>query len=177
MEAKEFLPHYTYDDYVNWEGRWELLQGIPHAMSPMPAPKHQRIAAMLKAEFIFALRDCQTCSVYDPIDYKIKEDTIVQPDALIVCGAIEKPFLDFPPELVVEVLSPSTASKDRLFKFNLYQQQRVPYYLILDPVAEEVEVYALQEETYQLQQQGHAFRLSFTFDGNCKADIDFEKIW
>jgi hypothetical protein len=41
------LPHYTYDDWLNWEGQWELIEGIPYAMSPMPVPNHQRIAANL----------------------------------------------------------------------------------------------------------------------------------
>jgi len=38
------LPHYTYEDYSNWEGRWELIQGIPYAMSPSPSYTHQRIS-------------------------------------------------------------------------------------------------------------------------------------
>ena len=38
------IPTYNYDDYLNWEGRWELINGIPYAMSPMPYPKHQRIS-------------------------------------------------------------------------------------------------------------------------------------
>ncbi len=41
----KILPHYTYDDWVKWEGQWELIDGFPYAMSPMPVPEHQRIAA------------------------------------------------------------------------------------------------------------------------------------
>jgi hypothetical protein len=40
----KILPHYTYADYVQWEGQWELIDDIPYAMSPSPVPKHQRIA-------------------------------------------------------------------------------------------------------------------------------------
>jgi hypothetical protein len=32
----KILPHYTYEDYCKWEGRWELINGIPHTMSPAP---------------------------------------------------------------------------------------------------------------------------------------------
>jgi hypothetical protein len=39
----EDLPHYTYDDYVQWEGNWEIINGIPYAMSPAPSKKHQQL--------------------------------------------------------------------------------------------------------------------------------------
>jgi hypothetical protein len=38
----KILPHYTYEDYCRWEGQWELIDGIPYAMSPMPRPQHQK---------------------------------------------------------------------------------------------------------------------------------------
>ena len=124
--AVKILPHYTYEDYKQWEGRWELIEGVPYAMSPQPVPNHQRIAANLTSEFISALRNCKKCAVYQPIDYKISEETILQPDMLIVCEPIYKKYLDFPPSLVVEILSPSTALKDRHTKFEIYQLQNIP---------------------------------------------------
>ena len=45
----EDLPHYTYDDYVQWEGRWELINGIPYAMTPAPSVKHQLISQNIGA--------------------------------------------------------------------------------------------------------------------------------
>ena len=122
--AIKILPHYTYDDWINWEGQWELIDGIPYAMSPMPVPKHQRVAANILAEFRIELKKCKHCNVYQPLDYKISDEIIVQPDMLIVCGKIEKNFLDFPPALVGEILSPSTALKDGHSKFEIYQQQQ-----------------------------------------------------
>jgi len=41
------IEHYTYDDYVQWEGDWELMDGIPLAMSPAPTRKHQSIAGKI----------------------------------------------------------------------------------------------------------------------------------
>ena len=132
--TSKILPHYTYEDYVHWEGRWELIEGHPIAMSPLPVPRHQRVAAELVTEFTIALRktNCNECKAYQPLDYKISEDTILQPDVLVVCGEIEKPFLDFTPGLVVEILSPSTALRDRNTKYQFYEQQGVKYYLIVD---------------------------------------------
>ncbi len=37
----KILPYYTYEDYLRWEGQWEVIEGIPYAMSPMPRPEHQ----------------------------------------------------------------------------------------------------------------------------------------
>ena len=93
--AFKILPHYTYEDYVQWEGKWEVIDGIPYAMSPSPMPKHQLISANLIAEFRQQLKKCTTCKVYQPIDYLVAEDTILQPDMLIVCGEIVKKYLDF----------------------------------------------------------------------------------
>ena len=92
--AVKILPYYTYDDYCIWEGKWELIYGIPYAMSPAPTTKHQRITAALLSEFHFALKKCKHCRVYDPVDYKVAEDTVIQPDVLVICGKPKLNFLD-----------------------------------------------------------------------------------
>ena len=175
--AVKILPHYTYNDWIHWEGQWELIDGIPYAMSPMPVPKHQRIASALSSEFHFALKKCKKCSVYQPIDYKISDETILQPDMLIVCGKIDKSFLDFPPELVVEILSPATALKDRHSKFDIYQNQEIKYYIIISPDKEEAEIYSLEDKSYQLKQTGREFNYTFSIGEECSASVDFKEIW
>lgn len=175
--AVKILPHYTYDDWVNWKGQWELIEGIPYAMSPMPVPKHQRIGANTLIEFGNKLKKCKDCHVYQPVDYKISEEIIVQPDMLVVCGKIEKSFLDFPPALVIEILSPSTALKDRHSKFGIYEEQKIKYYLIISPDQEKVEVYTIENKRYQLKQEGRDFNYSFSFEEDCTAIIDFKEIW
>ena len=174
--AVKILPYYTYDDYVHWEGRWEVIEGVPYAMSPLPVPKHQLIANNISYEFKSALKKCKKCKVYQPIDYVIFNDTIVQPDMLIVCKPISKKFLDFPPALVVEILSPSTAIKDRHTKFDLYQSQRIPYFIIISPDKEEAEVYEIKDDEYNLIKSGTSFSYNFSFE-DCNANIDFNEIW
>jgi len=112
--AAKYRPYYTYDDYCQWKGRWELIEGMPYAMSPGPGPVHQRALTLLSVEFLRAFGKYKTCKVYPSIDWKITEDTVVGPD-LIVCDNIapEKAFLDFTPALIAEIISPATASKDR----------------------------------------------------------------
>lgn len=175
--AVKILPHYTYEDWVNWEGQWELIDGIPHAMSPMPVPKHQRIAANVSSEFRRELKKCEKCNVYQPLDYKVSEDIIVQPDVIIVCGKIDKSFLDFPPEMVVEILSPSTALKDRHSKFGIYEEQQIKYYILISPDKEEVEIYAIENSIYQLKQIGREVTHTFSFETDCSATVDFKEIW
>jgi Uma2 family endonuclease len=174
--AVKILPHYTYSDYEKWEGKWEVIEGVPHAMSPLPVPKHQIIAGNLHFEFKLQLKKCTKCKAYQPIDYLVQDDTILQPDMLIVCGEIEKKYLDFPPALVVEVLSPSTAPKDRFYKFPIYESQGIRYYLIIDPDLEDAEVYELSDGQYKMAAKGRDIGYNFVLD-SCKASIDFKEIW
>jgi Uma2 family endonuclease len=178
--AIKILPHYTYEEYCQWEGRWELIEGIPYAMSPAPAPRHQWVSSNIKAELRNALKasGCKNCKVYDFIDIKVSEDTILQPDAVVVCKEISKAFLDFPAALVVEILSPSTAMKDRNNKFYLYQSQKIPYYIIIDVDKNEIEIYHLKEDgKYQLEIISPAKPYTFIFDADCSADVVLNNIW
>ena len=172
----KILPHYTYQDWEQWEGQWELIEGIPYAMSPLPVPKHQKIAMALGSEFTVALKTCRDCAAYQPIDYRIADDTILQPDMLVVCGEITKKYPDFAPALVVEILSPATVLKDRHSKYSIYESQGIPYYLIISPDIEEVEVYKLNNGAYSLEQKGKNFSYHFSL-GSCPAMIDFKEIW
>ena len=174
--AIKILPHYTYEDWVQWKGKWELQEGFPIAMSPAPLPRHQQVASSLRAELVFALKKCKNCFAYDPIDYKIREDTIFTPDALVVCGKIKKPFLDFSPALIVEVLSKSTALRDRNTKYSLYEDQGVKYYLIVDTEREIIEVYDLMDSKYVLRKsETHLY--DFQFEDDCSITVDFSDIW
>jgi Uma2 family endonuclease len=175
----KILPHYTYEDYCRWEGKWELIDGIPFAMSPAPILKHQRIANSLGGEFHNQLKSktCKNCIASQFVDYKIADDTIVQPDFLLYCGSYKKAYLDYTPKLVAEIISPSTALKDRHTKFHLYENAGVPYFLIINPESEIVQLYALEKQAYVLKQEGHDFSYRFDFDEDCSVEIDFNEIW
>ena len=175
--AERYRPYYTYADYCQWEGRWELIEGMPYAMSPLPIPEHQNICGNL---FILlkesSALNCKKCKVYLPLDWKISDDTIVQPDVLIVCKKIEKKYLDFPPALVIEVLSPATAAKDRGEKMELYQSEKVKYYLIADAQFKKIEVYQLLNNRYELVFLNPE-SFDFTFEENCSATVSFSRVW
>ena len=175
-QTLKILPNYTYDEYAQWEGRWELIDGVPYAMSPLPIPRHQIVSGNLHYEFTKQLKKCKKCRALQPLDYKIDESTVLEPDMLVVCGEIKKKYLDFPPALVVEVLSPSTALKDRHTKFSIYETEGVPYYLIVDADKKVVEIYQLENKQYLLAQQGSHFSYHFKIE-DCEAVIDFGEIW
>ena len=175
--AHKYLPHYTYNDYCLWEGNWELIDGIPYAMSPAPTLKHQLVNGNLYSAFKDALKKgCGKCKAYIPIDWKVKENTIVQPDLSIVCGEGNKKFLDYPPILVAEILSPSTALKDRNLKKEIYASQAVKYYLILDPAFNKIEIYEIINGLYSPIAISPK-NFIFTFEDGCSAEVNFEDIW
>ena len=82
----EDLPHYTYDDYKNWEGNdWELIYGQAYCMSPAPMLKHQSTSSKIARLLEELFENCEKCHAYMPIDWKIAEDTVVQPDNSVIC--------------------------------------------------------------------------------------------
>lgn len=170
----KILPNYTYDDYRHWQDNWELIDGIPYAMRPSASPKHQLVASNLNSLFFIELdQKACACKVYHPVDIKITDNTILVPDVIICCHPIDKQFLDFPPELVVEILSPSTHLKDRNTKYELYQEFGIKYYLIVDPNKNTVEIYCLDKKgKYQLQEESR-----FELNDDCAIVMDFSKIW
>jgi len=175
--AHKYLPHYTYNDYCQWEGNWEIIEGIPYAMSPSPVPVHQLVNMNLGTEMSIALRsNCKKCRAYMPIDWKIKEDTVLQPDLLIVCDKIEKKFLDFPPILVAEIISPSSVFKDRNVKKELYLSQKVKYYLILDPQFKKTEIYEFIKGEY-IPVAISPDRYTFILSEDCSAEVNLSDIW
>lgn len=153
--AAKYVPHYTVADYERWEGLWELWLGVAVAMSPAPSPRHQQVAAQVAASLLEAIKaaGCKDCSVLPETDWEVAADTVVRPDIAIHCGPLPPARLVAPPQLIVEVLSPSTAAKDRDAKRRLYAQQGVPYYLLVEPLSEPsaplVEVLQLELEAYR----------------------------
>lgn len=164
------LPNYTYDDYRHWEGRWEVIDGVAIAMSPAPSFKHQRIANELGRMLSHALdkSGCSDCTVYQPVDVLIKQNIIVRPDLLIICGEVSGSYLERPPALVVEILSTSTRFKDQTVKRELYQDFGIPYYIMIDPEDDSNVVLHLLDGKY-VDYKDTILELP---DG-CKMELDF----
>jgi Uma2 family endonuclease len=174
----EDLPHYTYSDYNQWEGRWEIIRGIPYAMAPSPSRKHQQLSLRIASQLDSLLEACQSkCIVYQAIDWQIMEDTVVQPDVLVVCDENQDgQTLEIPPVLVFEILSPSTQHKDRGLKYRLYQEAGVKYYCIVDPELESIEVFLLRKDEYRKEDEFEAGKISFYIE-ECPLALDINMIF
>lgn len=100
---------------------------------PPPALRHQRVSRNIKYELKDVIRkaSCKNCKVYDFIDIKEADDTILQPGTVVICKDILKPFLDFFATLLLEILSPSTAIKDNNNKFYIYNRKKSPIIQLL----------------------------------------------
>jgi Uma2 family endonuclease len=173
----ESLPLYTIEDWKGWEGNWELIDGIPYAMSPMPSKQHQRVNIKLINQFSALLESCPDCETFLPLNYRINDFTILHPDMVIVCDEPAKGlYLENKPSLVAEVISPSTVKVDRNRKLKLYAAAEIKYYLIADPDKEFIEVWELQGENYKLIGKFHEGSFTFDFD-KCKIPFDFAHLW
>ncbi len=170
------LPHYTWDDYLHWEGRWELIDGIPHAMTPAPSIAHQQISHHIDRQLGEALDDCDQCQALLPVDWRISEDTVVQPDNLVIRHPPAGSYLTRAPVLIFEVLSKASAIKDRETKFGIYEREGVKFYVIVDPVERLARVYELASGRYRKRLDARDERLTFDL-GPCAIGFDFSLIW
>ena len=174
---KEYLPNYTYDDYKKWEGNWELIYGVPYAMAPAPMIKHQAISNKIARYLDESLQECKVCQALLPIDWKIDDSTVVQPDNLVICHTPqEEAYIKKAPKVIFEILSKSTATVDKNLKYELYEKEGVNYYIIVDPKESIAKVYRLHEGRYI--KVCDAYEDSVDFDLNeCSFAFDFAKIW
>ena len=145
MEARRYQPHYTFADYEQWKGDWELWDGTAVAMPPSPRFGHQEVLLEIAAEIRNQLRtqSCR-CRIVVEHDWRINDDDLlVRPDISVVCRPFDGDFLNVPPTLIVEVFSPSTRDKDRDAKFRLYAEQGVEHYVMVDPDTGTLEGFSL----------------------------------
>lgn len=140
----------TYADYLTWpdEPHYEIINGTPY-LQAATSRQHQRIVSQLMGELYQFLKG-KPCEVYTaPFDVRLsaskdeEEYQVVQPDISVIC---DKERLDDKgckgaPDLIVEVLSPSTWQRDRIEKMNLYQKHGVKEYLLIYPNEKIVEQY------------------------------------
>ena len=163
------VPRYTYSDYKEWKGDWELIDGYPFAMSPSPMGKHQKLMMKLSTIFHAELEECE-CEVYPELDWIIDEKNVVRPDLAVYCEDIET-YPKTTPKIVIEIISESSIQRDEEIKYKLYESEKVEYYLIAYPDFGKVRIFGLKDGKYQKVYEGNS---SFKFN-LCDLDIDFGK--
>jgi Uma2 family endonuclease len=152
---------FTYADYLTWDDgqRWELIDGVAFCMSPGPSRLHQKWLGELFVQFHSYLVG-KPCEVYmAPFDVRLQDCldaadeeiiTVVQPDLMVICDTnkLYDSGVKGAPDLVVEIISPSTAKRDIKTKFELYQRHGVKEYWILYPNDRTMLVYRLLDDNH-----------------------------
>jgi Uma2 family endonuclease len=102
-------------------------------MSPAPVKRHQMLAGYIFSEIIPSTDKCSYCGVLLDEDWKLDSNTVLKPDVALVCYDDNPKFISKTPDIIFEILSPSTARRDEGIKFNRYEEQGVKYYILVYP--------------------------------------------
>lgn len=159
---------YTLADALTWDEqeRIELIDGYP-IMQASPTRAHQRASASLITQLTNYLEGKKCEAYHAPFtvrpferdgDYPENVDTVVEPDITVVCdpSKLDDTGCKGAPDLVMEILSPSTSRHDKFVKFNLYQHAGIREYWIVDPTDKSVQVFLLENGYYVAKDFGAA---------------------
>lgn len=159
---------YTYEDYLSWpeNERWEIIDGVAYAMAP-PSTDHQRVIGNLYLALGNYLKGKQCQGFLAPFgvtfDKNVKGEnitTVVEPDLTVICdkSKITKKGCKGSPDLIIEVLSRTTASHDVIRKRRLYESNGVLEYWIVDPSNQIITRLHLNEESLEYEQPEYFVR-------------------
>ena len=160
MSLKPSAAPFTYDDYAALPAdgrRWELIDG-EFEVTPAPAPCHQTVSRRLQFELMRVLEESDIAQVFDaPLDVILAPTQVVQPDLAILAKErshlVSKRGIEGPPDIVVEILSPSTSVLDRRVKKGVYARFGVPEYWIVEPSLGHIELFRLVEGAYVIERR------------------------
>ncbi len=181
--ARKYQPHYLVADYQRWKGDWELWFGTAVAMFPSPLGPHERTVSALSFQIQSSLKNqvprCRECQIYTGLDWTVYPDTVVRPDLMLVCGDQPELHLERSPTLIAEVLSESTADKDRTVKRELYESCGVQHYLIADPRSKTLQWLELGAAGEYLENSRIAAeeKFSLILNDRCVIDLDWQSIF
>ncbi|MDR0456732.1 MAG: Uma2 family endonuclease [Treponema sp.] len=149
--------HYTYANYLEWEGpqRYQLFGGEA-VMMASPSVVHQAILRELLTDFNNFLRN-KPCQVFAaPLDVRLfpkednSDDIVLQPDLLVVCDKdkLGKGSVNGAPDLAIEIMSPSNSHRELFLKFQYYLEAGVREYWVIDPETKKVQVHVYENGHY-----------------------------
>jgi len=160
--------------------RYEAIGGELH-VTPAPSVRHQRISKRLERALYALVEDAGRGEVLHApvgVHFPATEEG-VQPDLVVVSaerrGILADPWIRGAPDLVVEILSPTTAGRDRGVKRKLYDRQGVAEYWIVDPESGSVEVWTFGEEGPGFAR--HADRVPVRLRGEPLGEIDLSEVF
>jgi Uma2 family endonuclease len=147
---------YTYADYLTWKfaERVELIRGKIFKMSPAPSVLHQQVSGAIFGEVRNYLKGKPSCQVFHaPFDVRLPKkskvdervDTVLQPDITVVCdeSKLDAKGCNGAPDMVVEIISPSSANRDLHEKYDQYEEAGVKEYWVVYPAEGSISQFVL----------------------------------
>ena len=172
--------YYTFADYLEWDEnvRAELHDGEAVMMAP-PLRVHQGIIIQLVLQIGNFLKG-KKCKLY-PAPFGVRlfpkkdrsDDTVFEPDIVVVCdpGKLDERGCNGPPDLVIEITSPSTAKYDRVYKLRKYEMAGVREYWIVDPETSSVQVFILENGRYVVSGYDETEKAPVSILEGCEIDL------
>lgn len=125
---------------------YELLDGVV-MMSPRPAMQHQIVSGNLYTELRNALRQ-KNCRPIPEIDLVLEGNNLI-PDMMVICNdTFDKKRYEQPPFIVIEIVSPTSSSRDYVSKRNLYEKLNIPEYWVISPEEKCVDVFCFADKKH-----------------------------
>lgn len=170
----------TYEDYVCYPDdgrRHEIIDGV-HYVNPAPSTYHQTVSRRIQFQLYSQIELQKRGVVYNaPVDLHLTDHDIVQPDLVVVLDEamqiITPTKIKGVPQLVVEIISPSTDRNDRVLKKNLFEQAGVPEYWIADPLEHTLEQWVLEGERYVEREHGDEVPLTILNN----VAVNLKEVW
>jgi len=155
LSTKSTPDRYTYKDYllIDDDKRYEILRG-GLIMVPAPFTIHQRLLRNIEDILWNFVKEKKLGEVLvAPTDVVLSEDIVVQPDILFISkeglDIIKEAAIMGSPDLIVEIISPSSASYDTVEKRDIYEEYGVKEYWLVFPQEKAIEVLALEDGVYR----------------------------
>jgi Uma2 family endonuclease len=171
----------TWKDFVRFPDdgrRHEILDG-KHVVSPAPILHHQAVSGRIQFQLWGQIVERGLGEVFNaPFGVELALHDVVQPDLAVVLeenrGILARTKVKGTPDLVIEILSPSTRRRDRGLKKERYRRAGVPEYWVIDGVQQVVEQFVLEGEEYRLLGSHHD---AVEFRGLPGVRVDLKKVW
>lgn len=178
IPAKTKLGYEHYVCYPDDGRRHEIIDGN-HYMNPAPTTDHQRFSRRIQFQLYEQIEESGRGEVFNaPTDVQLTDHDIVQPDLIIVMherrSIITPSRIKGVPNLIVEVLSPTTKRHDCVLKKALHERVGVPEYWIVQTVDRAVEQFVLQDGRYRLEGT-HSLNMTVATIEN--VSVDLTKVW
>ncbi len=156
MILKEQNKIWSYEEYYNIldDKSYEVISG-ELIMVPAPDLEHQRISRKLEIKLSLHIEKNNWGEIFDaPIDVILDNQNVVQPDIVFVSKEnskmLEKRGIFGSPDMIVEIISPSSVKRDRYDKFIVYETFKIKEYWLIDPANKTIEIFILENDKYRL---------------------------